>query len=104
MIQGANPVSQSARVGMGRMPRGAFLFARSVRHSHRRSKGGCPICKRRVVSVGRIGSMRLRSGVGEITDLAAAGSRLTRLAPRLERGLDHRYSTWFNMSAGARTP
>ena len=29
----------------------------------------------------RIGSMRLRAGQGEITDMSSAGSRLTRLQP-----------------------
>src|SRR5439155_23895505 len=82
ILQAANPAAPSAKVGMGRMPRGAFLFARSVKsHGHRKNKGGCPLCKRRVVSVGRIGSMKLRAGQGDITDLAAAGSRLTRLQP-----------------------
>src|SRR5439155_25196689 len=32
MIQAANPAAPSAKVGLGRMPRGAFLFARPVRH------------------------------------------------------------------------
>lgn len=81
MLQNSNPAATSAKIGMGRMPRGVFLFARHVKHGHRRSKGGCPICKPRVVSVGRIGSMKLRAGLGEITDLATSGSRLTRLQP-----------------------
>ena len=53
-----------------------FLFARPVRHTHRKTKGGCPVCKRRVPSMARIGSMRLRAGQGEITDMSAAGSPL----------------------------
>ena len=81
MLQAANPAAPSAKVGMGRMPRGAFLFARPVRHTHRKTKGGCPVCKRRVPSMARIGSMRLRAGQGEITDMSSAGSRLTRLQP-----------------------
>src|SRR5207245_2834323 len=66
---------------MCKTPRGASRSARPVRHSHRKTKGGCPVCRRRVPSMGRIGSMRLRAGQGEITDMAAAGSRLTRLQP-----------------------
>src|SRR5439155_10966016 len=39
MLQASNPAAPGPKVGMGRMPRGAFLFARPVRHTHRKTKG-----------------------------------------------------------------